>query len=63
MIVAILGENAAAARRTLSAAVGRVDPARVCGCRDAMRYAIITDRGAIPDSARERLRPIAGRYL
>jgi 5'-methylthioadenosine phosphorylase len=63
MIVAILGENAAAARRTLSAAVGRMDPARECGCRDAMRYAIITDRAAIPDSARERLRPIAGRYL
>ena len=63
VIVAILGENAAAARRTLAAAVAAVDPSRGCGCRDAMRFAIITDRAAIPDSARERLRPIAGRYL
>jgi 5'-methylthioadenosine phosphorylase len=63
VIVAILGENAAAARRALSGAVGRVQPDRPCSCRDAMRYAIITDRGAIPDAARERLRPIAGRYL
>jgi 5'-methylthioadenosine phosphorylase len=63
VIVAILGENAAAARRTLAAAAAAVDPARGCGCRDAMRFAIITDRAAIPDSARERLRPIAGRYL
>ena len=34
VIVAILGENAAAARRTLAAAVARVDPGRSCGCRD-----------------------------
>ena len=63
VIVAILGENAAAARRTLAGAVARLDPSRACGCRDAMRYAIITDRGAISEAARERLRPIAGRYL
>ena len=63
VIVAILGENAAAARRALSDAVGRVHPDRRCSCRNAMRYAIITDRSAIPESARERLRPIAGRYL
>ena len=62
-IIAILGENAAAARRTLAAAVGAVDPSRECGCREAMRFAIITDPSSIPDSARERLRPIAGRYL
>ncbi|HTY42189.1 MAG TPA: S-methyl-5'-thioadenosine phosphorylase [Thermoanaerobaculia bacterium] len=63
VIVAILGENAAAARRTLAGAVTRIDASRTCGCRDAMRYAIITDRAAIPASARERLRPVAGRYL
>jgi 5'-methylthioadenosine phosphorylase len=63
VIVAILGENAAAARRTLAAAVAAVDPSRTCGCREAMRFAIITDPAAIPDSARRRLRPIAGRYL
>ncbi len=62
-IVAVLGENAAAARRTLSGAVAGVDPGRACGCRDAMRFAIITDRAAIPESARERLQLIAGRYL
>ena len=63
IIIAILGENAAAARRTLAAAVAAVDPSRPCGCREAMRFAIITDPAAIPDSARRRLRPIAGRYL
>jgi 5'-methylthioadenosine phosphorylase len=62
-IIAILGENAAAARRTLAGAVARIDPGRPCECRDAMRYAIITHPGAIPAEARERLRPIVGRYL
>jgi 5'-methylthioadenosine phosphorylase len=62
-ILSILGENAAAARRTLADAVARIDPDRPCACRDAMRYAIITDPKAIPAEARERLRPIAGRYL
>lgn len=63
VILAILGENAAAARRALAGAVARVDPGRSCGCRDAMRFGIITDRAAIADSVKERLRPIAGRYL
>ena len=62
-ILAILGENAASARRALAEAVARVDARRACGCRDAMRYGIITDRKAVSDEARERLRPIAGRYL
>jgi len=62
-IVAILGENAAAARRTLAEAVGRIDAGRRCACRDAMRFGILTDRAAIPEGAKERLRPIIGRYL
>jgi len=62
-IVAILGENASAARRALTEAVARVDARRACGCRDAMRYGIITDHNAVSEEARERLRPVAGRYL
>jgi 5'-methylthioadenosine phosphorylase len=63
MIISILAENASAARRSLAEAVARVDPHRQCGCRDAMRYSIITAHDAIAPSARERLKPIAGRYL
>jgi 5'-methylthioadenosine phosphorylase len=62
-ILAILGENADAARRALEGAVARIAPERSCGCREAMRYGIITDRSAIPAAARERLKPIVGRYL
>ncbi len=62
-ILAVLAENAAAARRALSEAVSRIDAGRACGCRDAMRYGIITDRKAVSEAARERLRVVAGRYL
>jgi 5'-methylthioadenosine phosphorylase len=63
VIIAILGENSEGARRALADAVRRVDSGRHCECRDAMRYGIITDPRAISDAARERLRPIVGRYL
>jgi 5'-methylthioadenosine phosphorylase len=62
-ILAILGENSAAARRALEEAVARIDPDRTCGCRDAMRYGILTDLRSVPESTRARLRSIAGRYL
>jgi 5'-methylthioadenosine phosphorylase len=62
-ILAILSENAAGARKTMRGAAGRVARDRRCGCRDAMRYGILTDRKAISEEARRRLAPIAGRYL
>jgi 5'-methylthioadenosine phosphorylase len=62
-ILAILGENSAAARRALSETVARIDPDRACGCRSAMQSGILTDRKEIPESSKERLRPIAGKYL
>lgn len=62
-VVAILGQNAAAARRTMSEAVGRVDPDRSCGCRQALATALLTDRGAVSGEAKSRLRPIVGKYL
>jgi len=62
-VLAILSENATAARKTMRAAVPRVDPGRSCGCRRALQYAILTDRKAISEAAKKRLVPIAGRYL
>ena len=62
-ILAILRDNAAAARRALAEAVTGLDPRRRCGCRDAMRFGIITDRSSIPPAAKARLEPIAGRYF
>jgi len=62
-VISILGENSAAARRTMLEAVARVDPDRDCSCRHALRFAILTDRSAISEEARRRLAPLVGKYL
>jgi 5'-methylthioadenosine phosphorylase len=62
-ILEVLKDNAVAARRTMREAVLAIRAERDCGCRDAMRLAILTDRKAIPREAKERLAPIVGRYL
>jgi 5'-methylthioadenosine phosphorylase len=62
-ILAVMAENTAAARRSLVEAVARVDPGRRCGCREAMRFGVVTDRAAIPEATRRRLEPVAGKYL
>jgi 5'-methylthioadenosine phosphorylase len=63
MILAVLEENSEGARRTMREAVRRIDPGRGCGCRDAMRFAVLTDRADVSPEARRRLEPIVGRYL
>jgi 5'-methylthioadenosine phosphorylase len=62
-VLAILGENASAARRTMREAVARVDPDRDCDCRRALELAILTDRSAIPGETRRRLAPLVEKYL
>ena len=51
----------AALRAAIHAAA--ISGARTCHCDSALQYAIITDRSAIPDSAKSDLAAIAGKYL
>ncbi len=39
------------------------EPGTACGCAEALRGAIVTDRALIPRETRERLRPLIGKYL
>jgi 5'-methylthioadenosine phosphorylase len=59
-VLAVLRGNAEMAQRALLEAVSRVDPARRCGCRDALRFAIITDPARIPGRVRADLAPLLG---
>jgi 5'-methylthioadenosine phosphorylase len=36
---------------------------RSCGCASALKYAILTDRAAIPPAAKERLGLLVSKYL
>lgn len=63
-VLEVLRANAALASNALARAIAAVPDAREgCGCRDALKDALITPREAIPAEARERLRAILGRYL
>jgi len=63
-VVAILKQNAKTAQAIIKATVSSFPVGREgCSCGSAMQDAIITARDAISDDARERLRPIIGKYL
>lgn len=62
-VVRVLRQNAENAARVVRAAVVALPKERTCGCVHAMKYAILTDRKAIPDAAKERLGLLIGKYL
>ncbi len=64
-VIAVLNKNVETAKKILRAAVPSLLEAagRTCGCRTAMKHAIITDRKLIPEKTKQRLEVIAGKYL
>jgi len=62
-VVAVLHQNADNAAKVVRAAVAAMPVERKCACGDAMKYAILTDRKAIPDNARKRLGILLDKYL
>jgi 5'-methylthioadenosine phosphorylase len=63
MVVATLTQNAQTAQQVIARAVERLPIERTCECERALAAAIITRPDAISAAARERLRPIIGRYV
>jgi 5'-methylthioadenosine phosphorylase len=63
-ILGYLKANAAMAQKILRASIVRAAARqRDCACVNALQYAIITDRAAIPARVREDLEPIFGKYV
>ncbi|MEQ1891384.1 MAG: S-methyl-5'-thioadenosine phosphorylase [Planctomycetota bacterium] len=62
-ILAVMARNVAHARSVVRALPPRLPAARGCACKDALRYAILTERARIPAEARERLGLLLARYL
>jgi len=63
LIVANLMQNAATAQKTIAEAVARLDGARTCACKDALKTAIITQPQHIPESVKKELAPLIGKYV
>ena len=62
-VVAVLHQNAENAAKVVKTAVAAMPSERTCGCGDALKFAILTDRKAIPAEARERLSLLLDKYL
>ncbi len=62
-VVAVLHQNAENAGKVVGAAVAAMPTERTCGCTTALKYAILTDRSAIPTETRERLSLLLKKYL
>jgi 5'-methylthioadenosine phosphorylase len=63
MIIANLTQNARTAQQIIAAAVERLPFDRTCECASALKFALITRPDAIPDTLKQELAPIVGKYL
>ncbi len=61
-VLRVMAENVRKAQAIIRATVEALPEESSCGCADALATAVITAPEAIPAEARERLRPILGRY-
>ncbi|GAB4238983.1 MAG: S-methyl-5'-thioadenosine phosphorylase [Deltaproteobacteria bacterium] len=62
-ILEVLRRNVENSKKILLEIVRRLPLPGTCRCREALKYAIITDRKRIPAAARKRLAPLIGKYL
>ena len=62
-VVAVMHQNSDNAAKVVRAAVARMPKERGCACASALKFAIMTDRAAIPQAARERLGVLLEKYL
>lgn len=62
-VVAVLHQNAENAAKVVKAAIAAMPTERNCACGSALKYAVLTDRTAIPAAARERLGLLLDKYL
>jgi 5'-methylthioadenosine phosphorylase len=62
-VVENLRHNTASAKQVIAALANQELSRDQCDCGSALEHAIVTDQSLIPESQRERLDVIAGRYL
>ena len=62
-IVRVLHQNAENACKVVKAAVSLIPPERNCACATAAKYAVLTAKEAIPESTKEKLSLLFGKYL
>lgn len=62
-IIQNLMKNAELAKKVIQSVVPKIAERRTCICANALQYALITDRSAIPEDAKQHLDLLVGKYL
>lgn len=63
MVISNLQKNVENAKKILSKVIKELEPARACGCQNALKFAIVTDRKFIPAKVKKDLSIIIGKYV
>ncbi|MCX5693051.1 MAG: S-methyl-5'-thioadenosine phosphorylase [Candidatus Omnitrophica bacterium] len=63
MVVGNLLKNVDTAKNLIKEVVPQLSKKRKCGCREALKYAIVTDKKLIPENTKEKLSIIIGKYV
>jgi len=62
-VLKVMAQNVGNSKTILKSLVETYQPDLSCGHQNGLEYAIVTDRGLIPEKTKEKLRPITGKYL
>ncbi|HAJ57038.1 MAG TPA: S-methyl-5'-thioadenosine phosphorylase [Candidatus Omnitrophica bacterium] len=63
MVMANLTRNAENSKHLLKEAAMRLGGQCTCGCRDSLKYAIVTQKDAVSPALKKKLAPIIGQYM
>lgn len=63
MVIQNLLKNVQNAKKIISAVIRNMPEERNCACKDALKFAIITDKKLIPAKAKKDLKIIIGKYV
>lgn len=63
MIIANLQKNVENSKEIIKEIIKQTPKERTCGCKDALKYAIVTDRKFISKQIKTKLKVIAGKYI
>ena len=63
MVIGNLLKNVDSAKKLIKEIMPQLSKDTKCGCREALKYAIITDRKLIPERVKKDLDIIIGKYM
>jgi len=63
MIIGNLNKNIENSKKILSSVIKNISAGCSCGCQEALKYAIVTDRKLIPPQVKKDLKIIIGKYI